>query len=236
MREEIIKIYQFNELSESAQKLAIEKMSQLEYKSLDLEFWSENWEEMIKTDFNFNDVKIHYSLGYCQGDGASLEFSNTQISELKFTDKRMASIRDSIWDFINHIYSIESLSKGNIKCIMEDLRDTTICTYKNSYGNHYSHNRTIESEVINFSDYDFYKYRATEDMEISEETQKMLLHYIDIFCENIEYQVTEFLQNIGKELERSGYEEIEYRTGEEYTKENIISNEYEFTENGEIYQ
>jgi len=61
-------------------------------------------------------------------------------------------------------------------------------------------------------------------------------------CKNINNIVNKVLNDLEnlyidfcKELEKQGYSEIEYLTSEEACEENLIINEYDFTEDGEIY-
>lgn len=237
MRTEEVKIYKFNELSEESKEKAIEYFSKAEYEDSNLlEFWAEDWNYQIEERFNIDNIKLHYSLGYCQGDGVSIEFENSVLlSEFKYSDPLFSNIKDTIWDFTEKIYDMDFLSKGNIEFIMDSMQNTGIETHKNSDGYHYSHNKTIECDTIDFCDIDFFEYNSAEDMGISEENAEFLYNTIIEFCMELEWNFTEFLQNISSEIETSGYNEIEYRTGKECITELIECNDYEFYENGELY-
>ena len=68
-------VYQFDELSNEAKEKAISQW----YESEDYPFLSENLTEIITecydTEKVFSDIKLCYSLSYCQGDGLSFSAS-----------------------------------------------------------------------------------------------------------------------------------------------------------------
>lgn len=69
-----IKLYKFNELSEQAQKIAIEKEQKYQYENSDLLFmFNEDIVEQAKKK-GFVNPKFQYSLNNCQGDGLSFSF------------------------------------------------------------------------------------------------------------------------------------------------------------------
>jgi len=63
------KIYSFNELSNEAQQKAIEKYRN--GSEIYLDFFNDAAIEQINNSGFYDDVKLQYSLGYCQGDGLS---------------------------------------------------------------------------------------------------------------------------------------------------------------------
>lgn len=58
-------------------------------------------------------------------------------------------------------------------------------------------------------------------------------------CEEIIAKVLDKLENyyvdLCRDLQKSGYEEIEYLNSDSYIKESILTNEYEFLSNGKMY-
>lgn len=78
-----LNIYQFSELSEEAKQIAIEDERENKYKHGEyLYFFKELCEERAK-ELGFNDIKLQYSLSYCQGDGLSFECKEfTKLEEL----------------------------------------------------------------------------------------------------------------------------------------------------------
>lgn len=76
MREEIIKIYTFDELSEEAKQKAIENYrdnDEMEWLPDDMQWKLDELLEEVK-NLTTHSSKIFYSLTYCQGDGAMFEF------------------------------------------------------------------------------------------------------------------------------------------------------------------
>lgn len=69
MRTVRTKVYSFNELSKEAQQKAIEQFRDRERVYLD--FFNDDAIEQINDAGFYDDVKLQYSLSYCQGDGLS---------------------------------------------------------------------------------------------------------------------------------------------------------------------
>jgi hypothetical protein len=93
-----------------------------------------------------------------------------------------------------------------------------VSTTRNSYGYHYSHYNTMDIEV-------------TCDRYIDLRDGDLLDEVLNKVEELLEDEVVE----LSCDLERIGYEEIEYKNSDEYIIESIIANEYEFTEDGSLY-
>lgn len=229
MREEIIKVYRFNELSESAQKFAIEKGSKSEYENLSMNSWVDCNQEYYQGKTGFKNIKISYSLSCCQGDGASIEFENTMLSELNFENEEFKDIKNIMDKFEKEIKSLDFLLNDDKKTIIEDMGETEVSSYRNNTA--YYHWNSTCCETVEFNDR---SYWCNYDNTIPENCI-ILEDLIENLETKIEECITKVMHSIGKELENSGYAEIEYRTGEETIKGNIISNEYEFTSNGEMY-
>lgn len=89
MREIIQKIYNFHELDKNIQEELIEKEKERQKESFCEVFLLEEMEEKAKILLQqyFGEKasfkKVYYSLNYCQGDGAMIEF------ELKYYNKRV---------------------------------------------------------------------------------------------------------------------------------------------------
>jgi hypothetical protein len=67
-----IQVYKFDELEKPIQEKIIERTRNQEYECLDLEFWCDDVKERLE-QMGFKDIELHYSLGYCQGDGFCFE-------------------------------------------------------------------------------------------------------------------------------------------------------------------
>lgn len=80
----------------------------------------------------------------------------------------------------------------------------------NSYGSHYTHYNTVNVHEL---------YSLKTDREAPQPT-------VD--------RVDEMIHEIGRALERYGYEYIEYEGSQEVVEANISANEYEFYETGKV--
>lgn len=58
---------------------------------------------------------------------------------------------------------------------------------------------------------------------------------IENLINTVEAHIQDVYLSLCKELEKIGYNEIEYKTSEEHAKEMLIDNDYDFTEDGEQY-
>lgn len=168
MRVRTYNVYRFKELSKEAKANAIAKW----YEKEDYPFLSEDLQESLKglleqNKIKYNDdLKLFYSLGYCQGDGLC---------------------------FV-----------GNFE-------------YK---GKHYKiiHN---------------YRYYFAESVGISEITEEGEENYLP-FQENKENLFIKKYLSICKELEKEGYNILEYRMDNKEFGELCESNDYWFTIEGNI--
>jgi hypothetical protein len=181
------KIYKFDELSKEAQTVAIDKMRDI---NVDYEWFDADFEG-FKEDLNelgFYDAEIWFSGFYSQGDGACFD---AKIDASKFAttvnEKRIARLIEN-----GYISQFEIL--------------------KNSYANHYSHEKT------RYVDFDSIGYK-----NIDETLQSL--------CEKIE--LIRLKQS--KEIYRSLDKQNDYLQSDEAVKETILANDYEFTENGKIF-
>lgn len=74
------KLYKFDELVVDAQQNAIEEYRENQY--IDLDMFNESVKEQIEEAGFYEDVKLQYSLSYCQGDGLSFECNRIKESVL----------------------------------------------------------------------------------------------------------------------------------------------------------
>jgi hypothetical protein len=58
---------------------------------------------------------------------------------------------------------------------------------------------------------------------------------IDLVIEKVREKLEDLYIDLCKSLEKQGYNEIDYQNSDEYISEMLISNDYDFTENGVIY-
>lgn len=107
-----ISLYNFNELCEDSQKVAIRNQIEFNYQNIYLDFLIDEFKEIAENE-GFINPKFQYSLTNSQGDGLSFSFDyfdSEKLRELikKFTNKNANWFLDSIQ---NSIFSIKG--KGN---------------------------------------------------------------------------------------------------------------------------
>jgi hypothetical protein len=186
------KVFQFNELNENAKENAVEWYKKDQ--EIFLDFFKEDAKEQIENAGFKGNIKMQYSLSYCQGDGLSFSCD--------------------YYDKLNELFT-KVLGHGKqktIDCIINN------CSFelKGNTG-HYCYAAK--------SDLDFYldNYYARSSKNIDAAINKV--------CEMLEDLYT----NLCKDLENTGYKEIEYQYSDENIIENIMANNYEFTAAGNIF-
>lgn len=192
-------VYAFNELSaeakENVKKWWIDGNIDLSY------IFTEDIEQHLNELFPNSDLKIQYSLSYCQGDGLNIygELYLFDILELLKTENKLSDKEyKSISFYLEHSFSSIKLSSNNHYnyCICDRL--------------------DFASDLIDELEYQDYR--------------------------NVNYQlVKKFEQLIGdklgelcKEYEKQGYIYF-YEISDEDMQNLCDSNEYEFTEDGNIF-
>ena len=215
MRQEIVNVYKFSELSAEAQGVAIEKYRE----SIDWSYESED----ITSNFNYRldelglpTDDVEWSLNHCQGDGVAF------------------------YGFVDMPRVARRLLEGESLKLYELIKaeDLTISAklYRNSFGHHYSHYNTMEIEMIADDNETIvtYLYESNSE-ELTTEEWDEKVERIQLLVDELAKLILEDAKNTSIQLERAGYEQIDYVNSDEYIKEAIESNDYEFTADGTIY-
>ncbi len=147
MKEKIIKVYEFNELKPKIQEKVLNEFREKEDFSFLNESLNDYLKELLKDKkIKSNDLKLNYSLNYCQGDGLSFtgrfEWKNYEITIFrkeyhychKYTTnfniltKKGNNVKESILnEFEALYYSIcDKVEKMGYSIIEETLKDETI--------------------------------------------------------------------------------------------------------------
>lgn len=212
--EKIINVYKFDELSESAREKALTDRMEIEkniycYCCLKSDM-EEKAKELLDKYFKgaiFNNV--YYSLGYCQGDGAMIEFS-IGIEDFNkyyhvFNDEEMKFLLEN--DIIEKIEVIHSGRYYHKYAFDIDI------SYNNSYWE-YGYGDIKDDYNISESDFD------NMDEKLRKATERDSAFYNDIVAMNTEF-------------ENFGYSCIDYYN----TEDSVLSliNEDEFLEDGSVY-
>jgi hypothetical protein len=185
MREAIVKVYKYNELSDEAKKKALDWMRGTAY--LDYEWYDfliQAWKEKLE-NAGFVEPKIRFTGFWSQGDGASFDCKRIDIAKwLKAED---------------YLKKFSSLAK--------QIEDEAIvaCIDKNVYGNNYCHERTRYVEISD---------DGTDgiDLALVDELEKLMEQHRLSLCEDIykelekEYEYLMSDEVVINSIETNGYE------------------------------
>ena len=201
MRNVEFKVYYFEELSEKAKNRAIEDYRRGgTWEQWDSENLSEYFKERLMEYGFYNDVQIEFSLGYCQGDGVAF----------------YGGIDFSIW-LKNHQDHFTKKELKRLEWLNEEC-GVELSTTRNSYGYHYSHYNTMNTNVT------YSEYRDFRGSDL-----------LDEVLDKVEKLFEDEVVELSRDFESIGYKEIEYRDSNECIIEIILANEYEFMEDGSRY-
>jgi len=206
MREEIIKLYKFDELDPDIQEQVIDKHRDW---NVDDSWWYESTidyhtDELQK--MGFNKVDIYFSGFSSQGDGAVFECKSIDFDTIleKFIKENFRDIYD--W-------------------YMDGLIEFGFSIHRGS--SYYSHERTARFEV----DYVEFVYDGELTQKEYDDMKAPYQKRIDEFESWMEEWRYDYCHKIYKELEN----DYEYMTSDEAIKESLIDNEYEFLADGSMY-
>ena len=216
-----IKLYKFKELEKDIQEKIIKETTEDErnfYCETMLEMdMTEEANDLLKKYFNIDHGcdKVYYSLGYCQGDGAMIEFT-INIEDL---NRKYHILNDQEMRFIQ--------DKG----IINDIQI--------KQEGHYYHEYCF---TINYyDDFGHYDYEdIKDDYNITEEDFKTMedriINLLDSY--NKHYTKSPFIEDIismNKELSKSGYSYIEDDKGfKQQAIEWIEDNNFKYFADGSI--
>lgn len=187
-------VYRFEELSQAAKEKVrewyLEGQSTLNY------IFTEDCENRLSELFPNSDLKVQYSLNYCQGDGFNI-YGEIRLDELlekiaeKFTEKELKFFK---WAFSEY--------------------DTS---YKMAYNNHYCYCYCIcsDNEFMEdiFYEMDNWYFRNIPEKTL-EKFNKLAGEYLDSLCKEFEKEGYEWFYEISEEdlqehCEANDYEFLE---------------------------
>jgi len=206
MREEIIKLYKFDELDPDIQEQVIDKHREW---NVDDSWWYESMIDCYTDELQkmgFNKVSIYFSGFSSQGDGAVFECKSIDFDTILTTFIK-ENFRD-IYDWY-----------------MDGLIEFGFSIYR--YSSMYSHERTARFEID-------YIEVTTDDELTQKEYDDLVEKYsarINEFGNWMEEWRYDYCHKIYKELEN----DYEYQTSDEAIKESLIVNEYEFLADGSMH-
>lgn len=172
--------FSFEQLSPSAQNKALDVCRDINTSD---DFWFESLNEHTLVPFlellGFENVKIYFSLGYCQGDYAKLDSGRFQYS--KGFIKRLKAEFPQWKEAHKMAEQLHKICKNYFYCYSFNLSNGRTCDFEHKrLGNDWSHDISpFESEIDNFmSDLNsmlYGKYREEHEILTSDENIKAYL-------------------------------------------------------------
>lgn len=214
--------YSFEELSPDAQENALENNRDI---NVDYDGWEDGVTEGFKEDMReigIDDIEISFSGFYSQGDGASFTSEDIDTRKLfnaagiksndalnmEVDDERGRGENKDFYDLLDTMEDVGQLERNRIK--PEEIRVTIERT-----DSRHVHFNTVRANVEIWDEPDGW-----------EEPHG--------FIDELEDKVTEYIRGICKDLYRDLEKEYDDLTSDESVKETLISNDYEFDEEGNI--
>lgn len=236
-------VYSIKELSPETRKRVLDKWRYEIWDQHDSDFLSETFQEIL-SERGFSEPDVCWSLGYCQGDGVA--FKGTIDAA----------------DFFKWVFSGEKQAKrfvGEAKkfIFMQDAVGIIV-----KHEDRYCHWNSMDVEVeFTGSEIDFVPKEMRRQVEswqsrmedlprrgpkewrpgigIPKNIQKLIgeaegkFKAAETMVGDFERFLDEWVKETSRELEKMGYDEMDYRQSDEAIIEFLDANEYEFDEEGE---
>lgn len=213
MREHVINLYKFDELSPEAQEKAIQKWRDSMDWSIESEWITEIFQNKL-AELGYPTDDISWSLNYCQGDGVAF-YGDVDVP---FVAKRILRGDDLI--LFNNL--------------VEENLAVSVNIYRNSFGHRYSHWNTMEVD-IDGDDLDTMMSYLYGDLDSDSDEYTEKCDEIESMLITLRDGISDEIKSVSRELEKLGYEMIEDYQSDESISETIRINEYEFKEDGTMF-
>ncbi len=187
----------FSELCREAQDFAVsqERDSSDRFDWDDAEFLTEDFKTQL-AEYGFSELKVYWSLGYCQGDGVAF-YGRVYAESLREKDSKAKRLIDALQTASDALYIEITGASGHY---------------------HHWNSMTVEIEFENETD--------DEDLPARLKIARPVLR------EELEEYLGERVKEISRELEKSGYAEIEYRYNETTIREELREREHLYEKDG----
>ena len=201
------KVYKYNELSDKAK----EKVKQWYLEGREPFIFTEDCEQDLQNLFGKNDLKVQYSLGYCQGDGFNIYGKIDAESIFKCLEKHNGGTQ------------LEKFEN-----VLTEKEKKTILHYAEECGaielpcnNRYCYCIAGHTDIADDWEYqlDNYSYYKNINKEVLEKFEGLVCGIFKTLC---------------KGYENWGYDYF-YEISEEDLEEMCEANEYEFLEDGTVF-
>ena len=199
------RLYRYSQLSDKAKARARDWWR----KDYDCPGLSELLETELRDHFGVTGCKLHYSLGYCQGDGVAFEGT------------------PDLEEWAKHDQSIQMhLAKITLWCVA-NRADVPEIYVEIKHEGHYYHWNSMTVRVESwYGDVPYFELGSETSHDIDAETESLV--------KELEDYLNEAVKKVSRELETIGYAEIEHQKSDEHIDEVLMDNDayYRWDEGG----
>lgn len=212
-------VYKFEELDKKIQEKVIQDY--FEHTGVhENNVFFEEFANQVLTEIGFIESKVSYSLGYCQGDGLTFDFSLNHWELIEFLKNiKNRELTISLKNLEKELYEIVKNFEIDEKIIEE--YDISVYTEKNYHGNWYYHSKTRNIVVEAYT----FPLNDTEDND-----EKVVT-----YLEELKIVFYEIYLTVCEALESEGYRQIYYMPTVEEFAELAEVNDWEYLKNGERF-
>lgn len=203
------KVYSYSELSERAKEKVKTEFLQDQVRN---DLFNEDCLETLHYMFPNSELKVQYSLGYCQGDGLNI------YGKLK------------VLDFINLMNNTDQIPVNLLNEIKSQMLSKTEMDLILEY-NKYCNDITIPMN-------DRYCYSIADNIDLAEEWEGNLeyceINYNKQIIDKFDLFIRNFFSEFNSLLEEDGYEYF-YNISDEEMEDTCEANEWTFLEDGTMF-
>jgi hypothetical protein len=203
-----VELFTFDELSKKAKARAIKDFADDPEKTWDYddsERLTEMFEEDLKEHYGLGKLEVNWSLGYCQGDGVCFH-GTVDIPKFIKAEKQMKKFQKVVW-----------LDGQGLISAQITNRERQYCHYNSM---------AVEIDFRGGEEVGPKGPREWSPRAEPEDLEKLVVEFEEYLKERV--------KEISREMEKSGYEEIEYHRSDDYISELLESRDYyEYTKDGE---
>ena len=212
-------VYKFEELDKKIQEKVIQDY--FEHTGVhENNVFFEEFANQVLTEIGFIESKVSYSLGYCQGDGLTFDFSLNHWELIEFLKNiKNRELTISLKNLEKELYEIVKNFEIDEKMLIE--YDISVYTEKNYYSNWYYHSKTRNIVVGAYP----------SPLNNTEDNDEKVVTYL----EELEKVFYEIYLTVCEALESEGYRQIYYMPTVEEFAELAEVNNWEYLKNGEHF-
>ena len=228
MHEQTIKVYGYNELDDHVRMRLLEGYQRAAHEMFPAEMLTD-WFKDFLSDKGFDLEDIRWSFSCCQGDGVAF-YGLVDLETLEPQQEAVKAVLDKA-------RALAAARPGDTEYEGEDRYCFILRIEKcNSHYDHWN-SMSVQVEVDNYDDdteiLDPYISSSGEVIHWSGEGTPPEKYGLGDIARDLEETVQELCRELSREMEKAGYDDIEYQTSEEVCLEQLQDMGEVFAENGD---